>query len=63
MRRMLFWLGLTLLIGLPIAYGIQIVVTQDLPAFEPWKRVLLFGALLLVYFARNADDVLRHRLV
>jgi hypothetical protein len=63
MRRTLFWLGLTLLIALPFAYGVQIFLTQDLPRVEPWKWAILFGAVMVVYFARNTDEVLRHRLV
>jgi len=63
MRKTLFRIGGIVLIGLPIAYGVQIVLTQDLPLVQPWKWALLFGSLLLVYFARSRDDVLRHRLV
>lgn len=63
MRRTFYWIGWVLLIGLPIAYGVQIVLTQDLPPVEPWKWAALLVSLLLVYFARNPDDVLRHRLV
>lgn len=63
MRRTLFWIGWILLIGLPVTYGAQVWWTQDLPAVEPWKWALLLGSLLLVYFARNPDDVLRHHVV
>ena len=63
MRRAFFWMGWILLIGLPVAYGVQIWWTQDLPPVEPWKWAVLLGSLLLVYFARNPDDVLRHHVV
>lgn len=63
MRRTLFWLGWILLIALPLVYGVQVFLTQDLPRVEPWKWAILFGAVMVVYFARNTDEVLRHRLV
>lgn len=63
MRRTLFWLGMIVLIALPVVYAVQIVVTQDLPRVEVWKWAVLFAAVILVYFARNHDEVLRHRLV
>ena len=63
MRKILFWFGMLLLAALPVAYGIQIYVTQDLPLVEPWKWALLFVAVVLTYFARSRDDVLKHHLV
>jgi hypothetical protein len=42
---------------------VQIFMTQDLPRVEAWKWAVPFGAAMLVYFARNHDDVLRHHLV
>jgi len=63
MRKKLFWLGWTVLFALPVVYGIQIVVSQDLPAVEPWKWAVLFAAVVLIYFARNRDEVLKHRLI
>ena len=63
MRKTLFWVGWILLIALPLAYGVQIWFTQDLPRIEPWKWALLLGTIALVFFARNRDEVLRHRLV
>jgi hypothetical protein len=63
MRRALFWFGWIVLLALPVAYAVQIGITQDLPHIEYWKWSVLFGAAILIYFARNHDDVLRHRLV
>ena len=63
MRRKLFWLGWTALFALPVIYGIQIFITQDLPPVEPWKWVILFAAVVLIYFSRNTDDVLKHHVV
>lgn len=63
MRTILFRTGWLLLIVLPIAYIVQIVWVQDLPAVEPWKWMVIAGAVILVYFARNDDDVLKHHVV
>lgn len=63
MRRKLFWLGWIVLFALPVIYGIQIFIAQDLPAVEPWKWAIPFAAVLLIYFSRNTDDVLKHHVV
>lgn len=63
MRKKLFWLGWIILFALPVIYGIQIIVTQDLPAVEPWKWAVPFAAALLIWLARNRDDVLKHHIV
>ena len=63
MRKKLYVLGWIVLFALPVLYGIQIFVAQDLPAVEPWKWGILFGAVVLIYFARNRDDVLKHHVV
>lgn len=63
MRRKLFWLGWIVLFALPIIYGIQILITQDLPAVEPWKWAIPLAAAVLIYFSRNTDDVLKHHVV
>lgn len=63
MRKTLFRLGWIVLFALPVVYGIQIFVTQDLPAVEPWKWAILFAAAVLVYFSRDTDDVLKHHVV
>lgn len=63
MRKTFFWLGWIVLLALPIVYAVQIYMAQDLPPVETWKWAVPLGAALLVYFARNHDDVLRHRLV
>ena len=63
MRRTIFWSAWTVLLALPIIYGIQIYMTQDLPTIEPWKWGILFGAVIAIYFSRNSDDVLKHHVV
>jgi len=63
MRKTIFWSAWTLLLALPIIYGIQIYMTQDLPTIEPWKWGILFGAVVVIYFSRNSDDVLKHHVV
>ena len=63
MRRALFWLGWIVLLLLPVVYGIQIYLTQDLPRVEVWKWTVLGCAALVVYFARSHDDVLKHHVV
>jgi len=63
MRKTLFWSGWTILFALPIIYGTQIVMTQDLPEVQPWKWLILFAAVVVIYFSRNPDDVLKHHVV
>ena len=63
MRRKLFWLGWIVLFALPVIYGIQIFITRDLPAVEPWKWAILFAAVVRLYFSRNTDDVLKHHVI
>ncbi len=60
MRRKLFWFGWSVLAALPIAFTVEIIVLQDLPPVQPWKWAILAGAVLLIYFSRNPDDVLKH---
>jgi hypothetical protein len=62
MRKTLFWASWALLIALPVIYGIQIYITQDLPDIQPWKWAILFGSVVVIYFSRNTDDVLKHHL-
>ena len=63
MRRMLFWFGWAVLLSLPVIYGVQIYLVQDLPKIESWKWLVLSGAVLLVYVSRDRDDVLKHHVV
>ena len=62
MRRTLFWAGWVILFALPVAFAIEIIVLQDLPYIAPWKWALLGGSVLLVFFSRDRDDVLKHHL-
>jgi len=63
MRKWLYRFGWAVLFVLPVIYGIQIYLTQDLPPVEPWKWVLLFAIVALIYFSRDTDDVLKHHVV
>ena len=63
MRKILFRSGWAVLFALPVIYGVQILMTQDLPPVEPWKWLILFAAVVVVYFSRNTDDVLKHHVV
>lgn len=63
MRKALFRLGWVVLLVLPVIYGIQIYITQDLPSVEMWKWFIPLAAVVLIYFSRNRDDVLRHHII
>jgi hypothetical protein len=63
MRKWLFRLGWVVLFVLPIIYAVQIFVTQDIPEVELWQWGILFATVALLYFSRNTDDVLKHRVV
>ena len=63
MRKYLSWFGWIVLFALPVIYGIQIFMTQDLPQVEPWKWVFLFAIVALIYFSRDTDEVLKHHVV
>jgi lipid-A-disaccharide synthase-like uncharacterized protein len=62
MRRKLFWTGWAILFLLPVIFAIQIFMTQDLPPVQLWKWGILAGAILLIYFARNRDEVFKHHI-
>ena len=47
MRRTLFWFGWAVLLALPVLYGVQVYVIQDLLKMESWKWLALLGAALL----------------
>jgi len=63
MRKTLFWIGWAILFAIPLAAGAEIYLMKDLPDLNPWKLGLLAGAVLLVIFSRNRDEVLKHKLV
>jgi hypothetical protein len=63
MRKKLFWLGWAVLLVLPVIYGVQIYLSQDLPDVRLWQWAIPFAASLLIYLSRNRDDVLKHHLV
>ena len=60
MRRTWFRAGWLILFILPIAFTIEAVIRQDLPTIQPWKWAILAAAVLMIYLARNRDDVLKH---
>lgn len=63
MRKKLFWIGWTILFAIPFAGGAEMYLQQDLPTLTPAKLALFAGAVLLVIFSRNRDEVLKHKLV
>jgi hypothetical protein len=63
MRKTIFWLGWVILGLLPVAALVEIYLRQDAPVLVPWKLALAPVAVLLIFFARNRDDVLKHRIV
>lgn len=63
MRRILFAFGWGVLIALPILFIAQAIWIQDLPRVTPWQWAIPFAAILLIYFTRNRDEVLKHHLV
>ena len=63
MRKTLFAIGWIVFFALPLIYGIQILATQDLPPVEWWKWAILLATVILIYFSRNRDDVLKHHVV
>ena len=63
MRQTLYGIGWIVLFTLPLIYAVQIVVTQDLPPVEWWQWSILFATVVLIYFSRNRDDVLKHHVV
>lgn len=62
MRKGLVWLGWALLVLVPLMYGIEVYLQQDLPRLEPWQPGVFLGAIVLLYFSRDRDDVLKHHL-
>lgn len=63
MRKLLFRFGWAVLFALPVIYAVQIYMIQDIPKVEPWKWLVLFAAVAVIYFSRNTDDVLKHHVV
>jgi hypothetical protein len=62
-RKSLYWLGWAVLAVLPIVFGIQANMTQDLPKVEPWKWIIPFAAVVLIYAFRDRDEVFNHHVV
>lgn len=63
MRRYLYRLGWVVLAVLPVIYGVQIYLAQDLPAVSPWQWLFLFAVVVVLFFARDKDDVLKHHVI
>lgn len=62
MRKSLFRFGWAVLFALPVLFAIEIYMIDDLPTVAPWKWLIAFAAVVLIYFSRNNDDVLKHHL-
>lgn len=63
MRKALFWFGWFVLFVLPVLFIAQIIMIDDLPRITAWQWLVPFAAIVLIYFARNRDDVLKHHVV
>ncbi|MGN6186781.1 MAG: hypothetical protein ACTHQM_24355 [Thermoanaerobaculia bacterium] len=63
MRKALFWFGWVVLFVLPVLFIAQIIMIDDLPRITAWQWLVPFAAIVLIYFARNRDDVLKHHVV
>lgn len=63
LRKLVFWFGWTVLFALPIVFMTEILIIDDLPVIQPWKWAILLAAVLIIYAARNRDDVLEHHVV
>jgi hypothetical protein len=62
MRRVIFWFGWAILIALPIVFAVQVFMIQDLPKIQPWKWAIPAVAVLMIFFARNRDEVFNHHI-
>lgn len=62
MRRVIFWTGWAILFVLPVIFTVQVFMIQDLPPVQPWKWLVPGVAVVMIYFSRNPDDVLKHHL-
>jgi hypothetical protein len=63
MRKTFSWFAWSVLFALPIVFAIQIFILEDIPRVEWWKWVILLATVLVLYFSRDRDEVLKHRLV
>ena len=62
MRRWLFWSGWVIVLLIPIAFLVEAIMIQDVPALKIWKIVVAVVGLSLIVMGRNRDDVLKHHL-
>ena len=63
MRRAFFWFGWVVLAILPVMFFVEVYMIQDLPKIQLWKWAIPFVAIVVIYFSRNRDDVLKHHVV
>lgn len=63
LRKGLYWFGWAVLAILPIVFAVQIYMMQDLPKVEPWKWLIPFAAVVLIYATRDRDEVFKHHVV
>ena len=63
MRKYLHWLAWAILFVLPVAYAFEIWWIQNLPKVELWQWSILFAAVVLLYFSRDRDEVMKHHVV
>ena len=63
MRKYVFWSGWAVLVALPIVFVTQGLVIQDIPKVALWQWFIPLAAIVLIFFSRNTDDVLKHHVV
>lgn len=56
-RKVLFWGGWLLLLFYACYYAFEVYWIQDIPKVSPTKWGILFATVVLIYFARNRDEV------
>jgi hypothetical protein len=62
MRKVFFWAGWVILGVLPIIFVTHALIIQNMPVVQPWKWAVPLIAIAMIFFSRNRDNVLHHRL-
>jgi membrane protein DedA with SNARE-associated domain len=62
LRRVLFWSGWVLLLVYAGIFAGQAYVIQDIPPISVVKWVILGATVILIFAARNKDEVVAHHL-
>ena len=62
LRKVLFWSGWVLLLVYAVIFAVQTVVLQDIPPVSYLKWGILAATAILIYAARNREQVIAHHL-